>query len=95
MLRAAAEEVQIGEVDLRVSASCGVTFYPQAEEVDADVLLRQAGQAMYQAKLAGRNRIHIFDPSEDLECPQPARELGNIFARLWPRGSLSSTTSRR
>ncbi len=66
MLAAAAEEVQIGEVDLRVSACCGVTYYPQTEEVDADVLLRQAGQAMYQAKLAGRNRIHNFDPGEDL-----------------------------
>ncbi|MGB7265110.1 MAG: PAS domain S-box protein, partial [Terracidiphilus sp.] len=68
MLRAAAEEVQIGEVDLRVSACCGVTYYPQAEEVDADVLLRQGGQAMYQAKLAGRNQIHNFDPSEDMEA---------------------------
>ncbi len=66
MLGAAAEEVQIGDVDLRVSACCGVTYYPQPEEVDADVLLRQAGQAMYQAKLAGKNRFHNFDPSEDL-----------------------------
>ena len=57
---------------LRVSASAGVTFYPQTEEVDADVLLRQAGQAMYQAKLAGSNRFHIFDPSEDLMRPRPA-----------------------
>ena len=56
LLEAAAEEVQVGDVSLRVSASIGVTFYPQAEEVDADVLLRQADQAMYQAKLAGRNR---------------------------------------
>ncbi len=65
MLEAAGQEVQIGEVDLRVSACCGVTYYPQPEEVDADVLLRQAGQAMYQAKLAGRNRFHNFDPGED------------------------------
>ena len=66
MLAAAAEEVQIGDVDLRVSACCGVTYYPQRDEVDADVLLRQAGQAMYQAKLAGKNRSHNFDPGEDL-----------------------------
>ena len=65
MLDAAAEEVQIGEIDLRLSACCGVTFYPQNAEVDADVLLRQAGQAMYQAKLAGRNRSQNFDASED------------------------------
>jgi diguanylate cyclase (GGDEF)-like protein/PAS domain S-box-containing protein len=66
MLAAASEEVQIGEALLCVSASCGVTYYPQHEEVDADVLLRQAGQAMYQAKLAGKNRCHDFDSGEDL-----------------------------
>jgi diguanylate cyclase (GGDEF)-like protein/PAS domain S-box-containing protein len=66
MMAAAAEEVQIGEIDLLVSACCGVTYYPQRAEVDADVLLRQAGQAMYQAKLAGKNRSHEFDPGEDL-----------------------------
>ncbi len=47
---------------LRVSASAGVTFYPQTEEVDAEVLLRQAGQALYKAKLAGRNCFVLFDP---------------------------------
>jgi diguanylate cyclase (GGDEF)-like protein len=29
-------------------------------EVDADQLLRQADQAMYQAKLTGKNRYHVF-----------------------------------
>jgi diguanylate cyclase (GGDEF)-like protein len=66
LLEAAAEEAQIGEATLRVSATAGVTFYPQPEDVDADVLLRQAGQAMYQAKLAGGNRYHEFDPGQDL-----------------------------
>ena len=65
LLGAAGEEAQIGEVMLRVSTSAGVTFYPQDEDVDADVLLRQAGQAMYQAKLAGRNCFRMFDPSQD------------------------------
>jgi diguanylate cyclase (GGDEF)-like protein/PAS domain S-box-containing protein len=66
MLEAAGEEVEIGDVPLRATASAGVTFYPQAEEVDADMLLRQAGQALYEAKLAGKNRFCIFDPSHDL-----------------------------
>jgi len=50
---------------LQVSASLGVTFFPQAEEVDADQLLRQADQAMYQAKLLGKNRYHVFDAEND------------------------------
>jgi len=78
MLAAAAEEVQIGEVNLQVSACCGVTYYPQQEEVDADVLLRQAGQAMYQAKLAGKNRIQNFDASEDLLTRSRLENLAHI-----------------
>ncbi len=65
LLEAAAEATNVGDLVLQVSASIGVTFYPQSEEVDADQLLRQADQAMYQAKLAGRNRYHIFDSSQD------------------------------
>gem|GEM_PF-4572779 len=45
---------------MQVSASIGVTFYPQPLTSEADQLLRQADQAMYRAKLAGRNRIHLF-----------------------------------
>jgi len=51
--------------ELRVSASLGVSFYPQAEPVDADQLLRQADQAMYQAKLRGKDRYHLFDAEQD------------------------------
>jgi EAL domain-containing protein (putative c-di-GMP-specific phosphodiesterase class I) len=50
---------------LQGSASIGVTFYPQDQEVDVDQLLRQADQAMYQAKLAGKNRYHVFDAAKD------------------------------
>ncbi|HSN80441.1 MAG TPA: diguanylate cyclase, partial [Rhodoferax sp.] len=50
LLAAAAEPFLNGELLLQISASVGVTFYPQAEAVEADQLLRQADQAMYQAK---------------------------------------------
>ncbi|WP_263768216.1 diguanylate cyclase domain-containing protein [Propionivibrio soli] len=60
LLAAAAEPVHLGDIELQVSASLGVTFFPQAGEIDADQLLRQADQAMYQAKLAGKNRFHVF-----------------------------------
>lgn len=62
LLWAASVPVTIDDVELQVSASLGVTFYPQSEEVDADQLMRQADQAMYEAKLSGKNRYHIFDP---------------------------------
>ncbi|CAN5904523.1 hypothetical protein BH11PSE12_BH11PSE12_23920 [soil metagenome] len=65
LLAAAAQPVHFGELILQVSASLGVTFYPQTDNVDADQLLRQADQAMYQAKLAGKNRYHVFDAVQD------------------------------
>ncbi|MFP4208370.1 MAG: EAL domain-containing protein [Wenzhouxiangella sp.] len=56
----------IGEHELQLSASLGVTFYPQPDAVDADQLMRQADQAMYRAKLAGKGRYEFFDREEDL-----------------------------
>lgn len=65
VLDAVAEPVDEGGLILQVSVSLGVTFYPQSEAIDADQLLRQADQAMYQAKLAGKNRYHLFDADHD------------------------------
>lgn len=65
LLEAASQPITVGDVVLKVSASLGVSVYPQEEEVDADQLLRQADQAMYQAKQAGKNRFHVFDSDHD------------------------------
>ena len=65
VLDAVAEPVDEKGQMLQVSVSLGVTFYPQSETIDADQLLRQADQAMYQAKLAGKNRYHLFDAVHD------------------------------
>lgn len=64
LLLAASEPVNAGDATLRVSASIGVTFYPQ-DNADADQLLRHADQAMYAAKQMGRNRYHLFDIAHD------------------------------
>ena len=65
LLMAAALPVPVGDLTLQVSTSLGVTFYPQAQDVEADQLLRQADQAMYQAKLAGKKRYWVFDAAQD------------------------------
>uniref|UniRef100_E6QR57 Diguanylate cyclase/phosphodiesterase with PAS/PAC and GAF sensor(S) n=1 Tax=mine drainage metagenome TaxID=410659 RepID=E6QR57_9ZZZZ len=67
LLAAAAQPIYINNTLLQVSASLGVTFYPQEEDIEADQLLRQADQAMYQAKLTGKNRYHVFDAVRDRE----------------------------
>ena len=65
LLQAAALPVHLGELTVQVSASIGVSVYPQDEEVDADQLVRQADQAMYEAKQSGKNRFHLFDAVQD------------------------------
>ncbi len=67
LLAAASEPMQLGPLEIELSASIGVSYYPQEGEVSTDQLLRQADQAMYQAKLAGKNRFHVFDAQHDLD----------------------------
>jgi diguanylate cyclase (GGDEF)-like protein/PAS domain S-box-containing protein len=65
LLKVASQPVQIDANMIQVSVSIGTTIYPQEEDADAEQLLRQADQAMYQAKLAGKNRYHIFNFKQD------------------------------
>ncbi|WKJ91013.1 PAS domain S-box protein [Methylomonas montana] len=85
LLTAAAQPVQSGDLVLQVSSSIGVTFYPQAEDIDADQLLRQADQSMYQAKLAGKNRYHVFDAEQDCSIRGHHESLENIRRALTER----------
>ena len=64
LLLATSEPVTIGDIVLNVSASMGVTLYPQ-DKVNADQLIRHADQAMYIAKQLGKNRYHLFDTAQD------------------------------
>ncbi|MCX7192341.1 MAG: EAL domain-containing protein [Proteobacteria bacterium] len=82
LLEAAAEPLHIGSLVLQVSASLGVTFYHQSDDVDADQLLRQSDQAMYQAKLAGKNRYHVFDAVQDSSIRSHHESLDEISRAL-------------
>lgn len=85
LLHAIAEPVQDEAGLLQVSASLGVSFYPQAEPIDADQLLRQADQAMYQAKLAGKNRYHLFDAAQDRDLRGQHESIERIRRALAER----------
>lgn len=78
LLLATAKSVYIDELVLTISGSLGITFFPQNEDVDADQLLRQADYAMYQAKLAGKNRYYVFDMAQN----DVIRELYEIIERV-------------
>ena len=82
LLGAVVEPLTLNSSYLRVSASVGVTFYPQENPVDADQLLRQSDQAMYQAKLAGKNRFHLFDSTQDAHTRVRHETLARIHQAL-------------
>jgi len=65
LLSAVSKPTSINQIELSVSASIGVTFFPQQDSIDADQLIRQADQAMYVAKQNGKNCFHIFDTEHD------------------------------
>jgi len=81
LLQAAAQPVLVNGLPLQVSASIGVTFYPQ-DEVDADQLIRHADQAMYIAKQSGKNRYHFFDIERDAALKTRQERLQDIRQAL-------------
>jgi diguanylate cyclase (GGDEF)-like protein/PAS domain S-box-containing protein len=82
LLEAAASPIVVSELELKVSASLGVSFYPQVQKVDADQVLRQADQAMYQAKISGKNGYHIFDSELDRSIRGQHENIERIFLAL-------------
>ena len=83
LLAAVAQPVPLVGHELKVSASIGLSLFPQPDDVDADQLLRQADLAMYQAKLAGKNRYHVFDTAHDRSLRGRYEDL----ARIRPDGA--------
>ena len=66
------------EKEMHVSASIGVSFYPQLDDIGNEVLLRQADQAMYQAKLAGKNQYQFFNLEESQELKEQQQDILNL-----------------
>jgi diguanylate cyclase (GGDEF)-like protein len=60
VLQELSRPMTIDDCEVRVSASIGVSFYPQTSMMARD-LLKQADTAMYMAKKRGRNRWVAFD----------------------------------
>jgi diguanylate cyclase (GGDEF)-like protein len=78
LLDAVAEPVRFKDIELKVSASVGVTLFPQKKPIEAEQLIRQADQAMYIAKQTGKNRYKRFDETTDHTSIYPQ----GILARL-------------
>ncbi|MEC5162015.1 diguanylate cyclase (GGDEF)-like protein/PAS domain S-box-containing protein [Janthinobacterium sp. CG_S6] len=62
VLDAVAAPVRLGQHDVTVTCSVGVSLYPQ-DGADAELLLKHADIAMYRAKDAGRNQVQFYAPA--------------------------------
>ncbi|MFK5985959.1 MAG: EAL domain-containing protein [Pseudomonadota bacterium] len=72
-----ASPVQIDDIKVQVTASIGITFYPQ-DNSDPDALLRHADQAMYKAKSAGKNRFYIHNLAYEQQLLENQRIVKQI-----------------
>ena len=67
MLQAVAEAHSIDQHDLHVTASIGVSVYPD-DTLDAESLIKNADTAMYQAKENGRQCYRFFKPDMNVRA---------------------------
>ncbi len=78
---ALAEPYVINGNSHHITASSGVTLYP-SDDGDIDTLLRHADQAMYKAKLAGKQSYRLFNPEHHQREIQKHAQLKHIKQAL-------------
>jgi diguanylate cyclase (GGDEF)-like protein/PAS domain S-box-containing protein len=67
MLQAVTQPHSVGRHDLHVTASIGVSVYPD-DGLDAETLIKNADTAMYQAKENGRQNFQFFKPAMNVRA---------------------------
>jgi diguanylate cyclase (GGDEF)-like protein/PAS domain S-box-containing protein len=72
---------ELGQEQAYVSASIGITLYPD-DARDIDDLLKHADQAMYAAKGAGRNRFSYFTPALQVAALNRMRLTNDLRSAL-------------
>lgn len=85
LLEAIQKPIEIDGKRLQISASFGVSVFPQKDGIDPDQLLRQADQAMYTAKTRGKNQYHYFDEAVELRARAQEAEINRLRQALKQR----------
>ncbi|WP_028769094.1 EAL domain-containing protein [Shewanella fidelis] len=72
-----AEPFNLGDETAYISASIGITLYPD-DASTIEGMLKHADQAMYAAKGEGRNRFHYFTPSMQRDAKYRMRLIQDL-----------------
>jgi len=75
--RSLARPYSINGLNHKITASCGVTLYPE-DDGDIDTLLRHADQSMYAAKLSGKNSYRLFSSTDEKKSINKQRQLKRL-----------------
>jgi len=93
VLKAVAEAHNIGDLSLHVTASLGVSVYPN-DGPDAETLIKNADTAMYQAKESGRKTFQFFTPEMNVSAVE-RNTSRRACVTHWNTRSSRCTTSRK
>lgn len=74
ILRVIEQYFEIDGMRIFLSASIGISFYPQ-DGLSSDLVLEKAGTAMYQAKREGGNRFDLYSPRSSVIWTRDRLEL--------------------
>jgi len=77
ILHSLAQPYFIDDQSVSISASIGVSLYPK-DDANLDTLMRHADQAMYQAKIAGRNNYSFFNAEQNQRTIQKNNQLKEL-----------------
>ncbi len=77
LLDTLAQPFQLDNEKVFLTASIGVTFYPQ-DSKDIENLQRNADQAMYAAKAEGSNRFNFFTPELQQRALRKRKMIGDL-----------------
>lgn len=81
ILKRMAEVFMLEKEAVYISASIGITLYPQ-DATDIEDLMKDADQAMYLAKSSGRNRLSYFTPELQKTAQDRLRMLTDLRGAL-------------
>lgn len=82
LLYVVADPMSIDGHKVSITASIGVTAYPQETGATGERLIRQAQQAMFQAKQEGRNRYHVYDVKSEQAHQELNEQLQEVELAL-------------